>query len=550
MRKYVAAARCSQMSNPTQGTGSGGNRCSEAVVSMIDCTYRLGPLAKTIGQPGVDPDKVAEQIMFDLTKALNSGSSSGVPEDLQVWFPQWLKNNGFESLVQLQSEIPLTFEHAKEIVDRQHVAVLFIRDFSKLKTFDGQNPYTFPENDHVGHYVLLVGYDDDFIDRTGKHWGNTLILNDPLRADPKGMPWDYNYQSVKDSNASLSEVSGAALPFMTHSPIPPAPSPAPKPVPPKAADALCVDVSKWQGDIDWKAYAAWSRKNSSDNKARVIMRSSQGVGLKDSFFEQNWSGAVAAGVDEIVVYHYARPQDNSAQGEAEYFDRVVGSRLRPSDSYMLDFEENVPQATDTWVIDFSNSLKSLSGRQVMLYANLNMVQTRMHNAALASIPLDLARWTFDPKARPACPAPFKTMLFIQYEDNGHVPGISGNVDMDVFIGPEQPAPAPAPAPKPAPAPVPVDPLKAALAQIKLLTDQVNGLNATLAAKVGELAHAENQLAAEVALVRDLEAQIAALKVQKSAPDHDDLKTELLELSDGLSFLPEVKKFVDNLINKL
>ena len=210
-RVFLPAAKVSQMSHPQLGTGTGNNDCTEAVWTMVDYTYLLGPSA----QQGVDP----ELVLRDFSIMLNGPQDIGKPQDIGVWVPQWLSDHKITS-VSLAAAIPLTYADCKRIVDAGHVAVIQVADYSGLKTFSGGNPYQWnAASDHAGHVLLLVGYDDDFVDGAGKHWGTTLIVHDPLRA-LDGMPFDYQYQSIKSALAKLLEVNGASL-------LPPPPAPPP-----------------------------------------------------------------------------------------------------------------------------------------------------------------------------------------------------------------------------------------------------------------------------------------------------------------------------------
>lgn len=402
---------CSQMDNPQAGTGTGGDRCTEACASMIDCTYRLGPLAKTI-DTGANPQDVAEQVMYQLTQMLNNGSNVSHLEDFGVWVPEWLSSNGYDKTVTLNNVHNPGWNDIMADINRGHMAVIGVNDYTQLHLVGGGDPYQWPENaaNAGGHVLMLIGYDPA---------NQNIVVIDPLRGF-SGDPAVYTFASLQAAGFSdLTEVVGPALQITGLA----------------SSHALCVDVSSWQGNIDWPTYHTWAQQQSADGRSHVIMRASQDVKTKDADFEQNWSGAVAAGIDEIVVYHYAYPQDDTPQAEADWFVSVVGSRLRPQDTLMLDFEEDVPEATDAWVLAFRDEVKKLTGREVVAYENLNMVQTHMHDPALSSIPLVLADWTFDPNNIPTTPpAPFTQLLFVQFTDKGSVPGISGAVDMDVFLG--------------------------------------------------------------------------------------------------------------------
>lgn len=199
-------------------------------------------------------------------------------------------------------------------------------------------------------------------------------------------------------------------------------------------NALFVDISSWQSasQIDWAAYAAWSRTG--DGVARVLLRSDQGVNNKDTTFDQDWNAAVAAGVDEIFVYHYAYPNMNSAVVEAQSMEAVVGGRLRAGDRVMLDLEQNESSA---WALAFGQEMARWhpTPSRPVIYDSLSHIQSYLTDPALATIfDLGLAEWTFDPNSRPPAPAPWTNYAWLQYTDKLVVPGMPGVVDANVFLG--------------------------------------------------------------------------------------------------------------------
>jgi GH25 family lysozyme M1 (1,4-beta-N-acetylmuramidase) len=290
---------------------------------------------------------------------------------------------------------------------------------------------------------------------------------------------------------------------------------------------LLVDISSWQpAHIDWNAYAAWSKQV--DGIARVIFRSDQGTGDKDAHFEDYWNGAVGAGIEQIGVYHYCYPNLNGPQAEAGAFHGFVGGRLRANDFLMLDYEQNVPQATADWLVQCAEELERLTGRTPYIYASLNYIETRLQDARLAKYPLVLADWTFNPDARPAVPHPFTNLVFIQYSDKGTVPGIGGNVDMDVFVGPELPPPPPPPPP---------DPRDAEIAQLK---QQLDDANAKLADQANELEKSSAQLQQDGATITQLQQEIARLQATPPQPSPDqaliDANAEIARLNQQIATL--------------
>ncbi len=194
---FSHVAKCSQMSDPQTGRGSGGNRCTEAVASMIDCTFKIGPHAKAGASP--------EQVMYEFTEWLNGGKDVSQLEP-PAWIDLWLtQHSGGQITVQPGAA---DMERAKAIVAAGHIAIIGVRDYRKLRLWDGSNPYAWdPRKEQAaGHVLLLVGYDDDF---EGK--GPTLIVHDPLRG-LDGMPWDYSPDAVRAAGwDTLAEVQAPAL---------------------------------------------------------------------------------------------------------------------------------------------------------------------------------------------------------------------------------------------------------------------------------------------------------------------------------------------------
>lgn len=199
-----------------------------------------------------------------------------------------------------------------------------------------------------------------------------------------------------------------------------------------------VDLSVFQPTtIDWQAYKAWSAQG--DGISRVAMRSSYGAGYKDQHFDSYRAGALAAGIDQILYYHYSYPSLNSAMAEANYQRSVVGD-VRTQDLLILDFEENVPQATSTWAYQWlSQQSINYGGKLPGIYASSSYIQQRLNDPRLAKFPLWLANWQFSPDARPLCPTPWTSYEFVQYTDKAtNIPGIAGTVDANVYLGKETP----------------------------------------------------------------------------------------------------------------
>jgi hypothetical protein len=184
------------MSDPTQGAGSGGDRCTEAVGAMIDATYKIGPWAQ-------DGKHTVEQIMFQFTENLNQGRDVSAPENAS-WISDWVRANTNGQMSVGDVTWP-TFQDVVACVDRGHIAIGGFDDYVNLRLSSGENPYKWNDPHGLGHVLLIVGYD------TEKH---VVVVHDPLRADPGGQPADYSWTGFQAAQFhDLCEVHGAPLPL-------------------------------------------------------------------------------------------------------------------------------------------------------------------------------------------------------------------------------------------------------------------------------------------------------------------------------------------------
>ena len=188
-----------------------------------------------------------------------------------------------------------------------------------------------------------------------------------------------------------------------------------------------VDVSSYT-TVDWAAYSTWS--------SMVAMKSSEGAGYVDPAFSSHRAGALQAGINSIWYYHFSRPDlGNSPIDEANSQYRTVGA-IRPQDCIVLDFEAQDPRATAQWAYQFLQQQEAnYGGKLPEIYAGNAYILARLQDSRLARYPLWLADWTYDPSVLPPCPAPWKAYIGLQYSDRAtNIPGISGKVDADIFIG--------------------------------------------------------------------------------------------------------------------
>lgn len=185
-----------------------------------------------------------------------------------------------------------------------------------------------------------------------------------------------------------------------------------------------VDVSVWQGDIDWKKVRASGR-------AFAMIRVSDGAHHADTRFDQNWSGAKAAGLARGVYQFFRASQDGTAQ--ADMLLKHVGSDLGEIDPVAdVEVSDGVSAATlNTHLAQWMTRIEQATGRTPIIYTSPGLWPGLSGSPQFSSEGLWVAHWG---ASCPSVPSPWTTWRFWQYSDEGSVPGISGAVDLDRFNG--------------------------------------------------------------------------------------------------------------------
>ena len=185
-----------------------------------------------------------------------------------------------------------------------------------------------------------------------------------------------------------------------------------------------VDVSEWQGNIDWGAVAA-------SGVAFAVTRVSDGF-YQDPYFDQNWAGIRNAGMVR-GVYQFFRP-GRDAVGQADLLLRRIGS-LQPGDlPPVLDVEvtDGVgPAEMNAQIHRWVDRIRAGTGRAPMIYTGSYFWDDNVGTGDFADLPLWL------PAYSPWCPRlpnAWARWRIHQYSSDGNVPGIGGRVDVNRFDG--------------------------------------------------------------------------------------------------------------------
>ena len=183
-----------------------------------------------------------------------------------------------------------------------------------------------------------------------------------------------------------------------------------------------IDVSKSQGAVDWPSVAQ-------AGYVFAFVKATDGQDYVDPTFAANWAGAKAAGLLR-GAYHFFRAEDDP-DVQAEWFWKTVGAGADLP--LVVDVEEMMDQPAATVVANltrFLTSLQGWTGKPSMIYTAPGFWQ-QLGTTAFGSYPLWVAEYG---ASQPTLPAGWAIWDFWQYSETGQVPGITGNVDLDVFSG--------------------------------------------------------------------------------------------------------------------
>ncbi|MCV9949391.1 glycoside hydrolase family 25 protein [Paenibacillus sp. BT-177] len=198
---------------------------------------------------------------------------------------------------------------------------------------------------------------------------------------------------------------------------------------PNAAEG--IDVSRYQGTIDWKRVRA-------DGKSFAFIKASQGQRYVDPTFITNAKGIKAAGL-LLGAYHFVDATSvNAAKAEARHFaevlDQVGGAKALDLPAVM-DYENNPGKLNSAAIhevaLAFLTEFERVSGLKPMVYTG-NAFAAHF-KALLGSYKLWIARYS---TRVPSDTTAWRRWDFWQYSDSGRVDGIQGPVDLNVYAGTE------------------------------------------------------------------------------------------------------------------
>lgn len=195
-----------------------------------------------------------------------------------------------------------------------------------------------------------------------------------------------------------------------------------------------IDVSEFQGeDIDWK------QVRGSGIEFAIIRLGYRAYGetgelVLDDMFDRNVQGALDAGLDVGVYFFSQAVTPGEAVEEAEFvLEHIRGYEI--DGPVVYDTEEikgDTARTDNNTRQEFTNYCKVFcdtiehSGYDPMIYANMKWMAFTLDMEQLT----DYSFWYADYHDVPQCPYDYEIW---QYSENGAVPGINANVDLNVWF---------------------------------------------------------------------------------------------------------------------
>ena len=242
-----------------------------------------------------------------------------------------------------------------------------------------------------------------FVDVKGVEYEAPLLENVPMNT------YDYDLLSKKNGYPCYTDKDG------------------------KVISKLGIDVSEYQNPVNWQQV-----KNAGVEYAmiRVGYRGygEEGRLVEDAMFRSHMEGAVAAGL-EVGVYFFSQAINEKETLEEVQFvlDRIKEYPVTYPVVYDTEEIKDDVARTDNLTeeqftqncITFCDAIRE-AGYDTMIYANMKWMAFTLDMRKLT----EYGKWYADYEPVPQCPYEFSMW---QYTETGQLPGIEGNVDLNLWF---------------------------------------------------------------------------------------------------------------------
>lgn len=195
--------------------------------------------------------------------------------------------------------------------------------------------------------------------------------------------------------------------------------------------AIGIDVSKWQGEIDWKKV-----KNAGCEFVFIRIGVQNGFGgesKEDTYFADNFKGAKAAGLKVGVYYYTYATDEKEAKDQAKFVLKTLSDySFKPDLPIVYDWESwNKLGSLGMSINDLNNCAKSFldtvekAGYDGMLYSSKYYLEKTLWRLDTSKYPVWLAHYV----SQTSYAGPYSVW---QCSCTGKIPGINGDVDINVM----------------------------------------------------------------------------------------------------------------------
>ena len=191
-----------------------------------------------------------------------------------------------------------------------------------------------------------------------------------------------------------------------------------------------MDVSRWQGNIDWKKVKASGKVDGV--MLRAMGNSAAGKASKpylDPTFERNYSECTRLGIPVGVYGYFKAVKRSEADNELAFFKQALTGKTFQL-PVAVDIEDAVQaglnKETLTDLVAYLLAQVESWGVYAMLYTGLYFAQTNLYMGGAALKPYDV--WLAAYRAKK--PEPGWPFGMWQYTSEGSIPGVSKDVDLN------------------------------------------------------------------------------------------------------------------------
>ncbi len=191
-----------------------------------------------------------------------------------------------------------------------------------------------------------------------------------------------------------------------------------------------IDVSKYQGDIDWTQVKA-------SGVQFAYIKATEGGDHIDEKFQQNWRDAKAAGLAR-GAYHFVywcRPWHeemrhfiNVVPNERDALPPVLDVEATPESKKCKRRLERGPAVAE--IREMLRAMERHYGKKPVIYTTVDFYEHILSPNELEDYPIWIRSTKYSPHVRYGS----RNWHFWQFQSDARIPGIVGNVDRNAFKG--------------------------------------------------------------------------------------------------------------------